>query len=193
MNELELEYVVQIIQKKEKPIVIAIDGRCASGKTTFGTELAKKLDSNIIYMDNFFLQKYQRTPKRYATPGENVDHERVKQVIASWKNKQILRYQKFDCQKMELTEFIEQEWKPILIVEGSYSMHEDLLSYYDMKLFFTVNYEERLERILKRNGPEKQKVFIEKWIPLEEKYFNAFSIAEKADIIIDTSTEEIHA
>ena len=56
--------------------ILAIDGRCASGKTTIATELAHTLNADLIHMDDFFLRPEQRTPERLAIPGENIDHER---------------------------------------------------------------------------------------------------------------------
>ena len=38
----------------------------------------------------------------------------------------------------------------------------------------------------RRNGEMLAKMFAEKWIPMEEKYFDAFSIKERADIVIST-------
>ncbi len=190
MYEKERDKIEKIIKKKELPLILAIDGRCASGKTTFGKLLQERLGANRLQMDDFFLQPFQRTPERYATPGENVDHERVREVLESWLHSESFRYQMFDCQTMTLSSFYEEEHRPILIVEGSYSMHPELLPYYGYTIFFTVNMEERLRRILERNGAEKKKVFEEKWIPLEEKYFQHFAIAEKADIIIDTGMME---
>ena len=58
--------------------IISIDGRCASGKTTLASALQKKLpDSQVVHLDDFFLRPEQRTPERYATPGKNVDAERL--------------------------------------------------------------------------------------------------------------------
>ena len=44
--------------------------------------------------------------------------------------------------------------------------------------------EAQMARILIRNGEESAKMFRTRWIPMEEKYFGAFSIREKADIRI---------
>ena len=44
--------------------------------------------------------------------------------------------------------------------------------------------EEQLQRILRRNGPEKLQMFRERWIPMENKYFEAFEI-EKKSMVID--------
>ena len=68
--------------QKEAPLVIAIDGRCAAGKTTLAARLKDERNCNVIHMDHFFLQQEQRTEKRLKEPGGNVDYERfVKEVI----------------------------------------------------------------------------------------------------------------
>ena len=54
-------------------VVVAIDGKCTSGKTTFASELAAVYDCNVFHMDDFFLRRSQRTPERFAEVGGNVD------------------------------------------------------------------------------------------------------------------------
>ena len=41
-----------------------------------------------------------------------------------------------------------------------------------------------MARILKRNGEQMAEMFRTRWIPMEENYFAAFSIKEKADILM---------
>ena len=167
--------------------IIAIDGRCGSGKSTFGLELAQALDANLIRMDDFFLQQYQRTEERYATPGENVDHERVKDVLLLWQQHKPFSYKKLDCKTFTLKEdVIFSEVKDRLVVEGTYSFHKDLIDFYDYKIFFTIDSETQLERIKKRNGIEGSQAFKDKWIPLEELYFSSKDPAKYADIIYDS-------
>ena len=60
--------------RQEKPLLVAIDGRCASGKSTLAKDLQKQLDCNVIHMDDFYLQEHQRTTKRLREPGGNVDY-----------------------------------------------------------------------------------------------------------------------
>ena len=45
---------------------------------------------------------------------------------------------------------------------------------------------EQIARIRKRNGERKAGEFVKKWIPLEEKYINAFNIKKRADFVIGT-------
>lgn len=42
-------------QKADKsPLLVAIDGRCGSGKTTLGFYLQELFDCNLFHMDDFF-------------------------------------------------------------------------------------------------------------------------------------------
>ena len=57
-------------------VIVAIDGKCTSGKTTLASRLAAFYDCNVFHMDDFFLRPEQRTTERFAEIGGNVDYER---------------------------------------------------------------------------------------------------------------------
>lgn len=184
MWEKERQILKEKIDVLKKPCIVAIDGRCGSGKTTLGTLLAHDLHADLLHMDDFFLQEYQRTPARYAMPGENVDHERVEQVLKQWRFHKPFSYQKFDCAKMALGETVSLVPGNILVVEGSYCMHPQLRKYYDFCVFVTIDPALQQKRLLLREGQAKLAVFNARWIPLEEAYFGAFAIEKQADLVI---------
>ncbi len=154
-------------------IIIAIDGRCASGKTTLAEALRKKLNCNTIHMDDFFLRPEQRTKERFEEIGGNVDYERfAKEVLIPLKTNVEFEYRPFDCHNQEFKEAIKVLPNKITVVEGSYSCHHKFGKYYDINIFLDVDKGLQLERIRLRNGEEALGMFTERWIPLEEKYFN---------------------
>lgn len=188
MNSIKelAENIAHIITESDSRL-IAIDGRCASGKTVLATELKKILDCNVIHMDHFFLRPEQRTPERLNTPGENVDHERfLTEVFIPLKNKETVVYHPFVCKTMSFGEAIELNAKKITIIEGSYACHNSLYGYYDLHIFLDVSKEEQMTRIKLRDGDEKAEIFKSKWIPLEESYFSAFVIADKCEFCFKT-------
>ncbi len=173
------------IQNVGEVKVIAIDGRAASGKTTLSGRLSKILGADIIRMDDFFLPPSLRTPERLAEAGGNIHYERfIDEVLPNLKEKSAFSYGVFDCGIMEISgkrEIGESKWR---IVEGSYSHHPKFGSYADLCVFCSVSPEEQMSRILIRNGERMAETFRDRWIPMEEKYFEAFKICESADLSI---------
>ena len=70
-----IERIERVFTEREH-VFVAIDGPCASGKTTLAALLQRRFDGNVLHMDDFFLRPEQRTPERFAEPGGNVDRER---------------------------------------------------------------------------------------------------------------------
>ena len=69
--------------------------------------------------------------------------------------------------------------------EGSYCQYPILRGYYDLRLFLTASAETQEARLLAREG-EHIAAFLERWIPMEEAYFRAFRIEERADRVLVT-------
>lgn len=167
-----------------KPVyIIALDGRAASGKTTMARQLAEILDADVIHMDDFFLPMELRTEQRLATPGGNVHYERFREeVLPHLAKPEPFAYRKFECSIKNFNGVRPIGTKPFRIVEGSYSLHPELGDYADLTVFSDVEPEEQLRRIRERNGEDGAEMFKNRWIPLEEAYFGAYHIAERADI-----------
>jgi len=168
--------------KKSENILLAIDGRACSGKSTAADFLYGVFDCNIIHADDFFLPFERKTPERLSSPGGNIDYERLSEVLEK-AGKEDFSYRPFECSKNALGDekcFIH---KPLTIVEGSYSMHPALIENYSFCVFSDISEKEQLQR-LKLRSPNLVERFVNEWIPMEEAYANAFSIREKADIII---------
>lgn len=165
--------------------VIVIDGYCGSGKTTLARELAALLHAPVIHMDDFFLPFSLRTPQRLSQPGGNVDYERFEaEVLPQIGSGAAFTYGKFDCSDGLLTP-AECAAAPLRIVEGTYSMHPRFMPVWQslgaLTVFASVSPEEQLRRIARRN-PRLLERFRTEWIPMENRYFSAFHVEEKAGI-----------
>ena len=187
--ELKTEELKRYILERQKTgarTLIAIDGRCGSGKTTLAAELMEAAGCTVIHMDYFYLRAEQRTPERLDEPGGNVDRERfLEEVLGPLKDgAEIISYHVFDHTIMDLREQVTVVPDTVVVIEGSYSMHPDLTEYYDLRVFLTIPEDVQRARIIAREGEEKAEMFFKRWIPMEEKYFSHFKIEEKADVVI---------
>ncbi len=171
----------------KRRIVIAVDGHCASGKTTLAHELADRFNAQIIHMDDFFLPPDMRTEKRLSQAGGNVHYERFcNEVAAGLESAQPFKFNIYSCRTGKFTESEIILPDKNIIVEGSYSLHPEIPDIYDLKIFLETDYDTQIKRILARNGADALEIFKNKWIPLENKYFEEFNIKSKCDITIKT-------
>ena len=181
-----LNYIHEKLDKTtSRPFLIAIDGMCGSGKTTLGNLLAKELNASLFHMDDFFLQSHQRTEKRLAEPGGNVDYERFKaEVLDHISDTDGVIFRPFSCKEWKLADDpVTVPYHDIVILEGSYSHHPYFKDIYDVKIFLEISKEEQKKRIIGRDGNDRWPMFENKWIPMENKYFETFKIKENSHYI----------
>ena len=173
--------------EQNQHIIVAIDGDAAAGKTTLGGILRQIYDCNLIHMDHFFLRQEQRSKERLAEPGGNVDYERFKtEALAPILSREHFAYRPFDCQTWDFGDEIMVAPNKLTVIEGCYSHHPSLVDAYDIKVFLKVYHEEQMRRIALRNVPTLAEKFRDIWIPMEKKYFAAFDVEAKSDLVFSS-------
>ncbi len=165
-------------------VILAVEGMSASGKTTLGNILYDIYGCTVLHMDDFFLRPEQRTQERLAEAGGNVDRERFfDEVLTPLCKKESIIYRRFDCSTFTLSEPVVIKPSRLTVIEGAYSMHPFFGKYYNLSVFLDISPEFQKERILKRNTPEQAQRFFEKWIPMENTYFETMKIKDKCDFV----------
>ena len=177
------QHIDRLLERKER-VIVAIDGKCTSGKTTLAAQLAGIYDCNVFHMDDFFLRPEQRTPSRYAEIGGNVDYECFREeVLLPLLSGKAFSYQPFDCKTFTLSEAVRVFPKKLTIIEGSYAMHPYFGDPYDLKIVLSVEPELQHQRVLERPAALQERFFTQ-WIPMENRYLEHFRISEKVDLIL---------
>lgn len=168
-----------------RPVMIAIDGRCGSGKSTMGQWMQEHFDCNLFHMDDFYLPFADRIPGWEKIASANMDLGRfLDQVITPVKRGEQIVYKAYNAHKdLYVSSLIEP--KQLNIVEGSYCHHPRLRGEYDMTIFLTCETAEQEARLRAREGDHFMS-YQDRWIPLEERYFRQFAIEEKSDLVIHT-------
>lgn len=183
---MELLQAIDERLPRQERLLLAIDGGSASGKTTLAALLAQRYGCPVFHMDDFFLRPEQRTPQRLAEPGGNVDRERFfSEVLQPLRQGGPASYRRYDCRTGQLLPPVLRQAGQLNVIEGAYSMHPELSALYDLSVFLAVSPETQRRRILQREPAFKQQLFFQKWIPMENRYFQAFSIPERCDLRIE--------
>ena len=164
-------------------VVVAIDGRCCSGKTTLAAFLARRFGGRVVHIDDFFLPFDLRTPDRLAQIGGNIHAERLMQEVLSHIRDTKLYYNRFSCRNGRF-EQVRLTGGALTVVEGSYSLLPQLRDFYDLTVFCTIGASSQRKRVTAREG-ERAQMFFDRWIPMEERYFAAYHNPVAADIILD--------
>ena len=149
---------------RQSAVLVALDGRCGSGKTTLAAQLTERFPQSItVHTDDFYLPPSRRVTGWEKIPCANMDIQRLRdEVVAPARAGQAFSY-----------------------VEGSYSHHPSLAPYYDIRIFVTCSPDEQARRLRRREG-ERYSNFVEWWIPREEGYFANYSIEENAEMMVVT-------
>ena len=184
MNKYEDLCVLLQEISSEQPFIMAIDGRCAAGKTTLAEQLKKEYECNVIHIDDFYLPMQKRTEAVMQQPGGNIDFQRLAdEILIPMTEGKNAVYRPYDCHNDSYLTTQKINSKLITVVEGSYSCHPKLRNFYKLCVFMDVSKELQIERLKARNH-EKLEAFKSVWIPREEKYFDICKIRESCDIII---------
>jgi uridine kinase len=79
------------------------------------------------------------------------------------------------------------EPRGIVVVEGVCALHRMFRDDYDVRVWVEAPYEARLERGLARDGEEARATWVERWMPMEDRYVERDDPVSCADLVVDGS------
>ena len=172
----------------EQPVLIALDGRCGSGKTTLAGQMAEQFPASIVFhTDDYYLPPTQRIPDWEKTPCANMDLTRLRdEALRPAYAGQPVAYRAYSCREGAYLPPAQLPAQPLVILEGSYSHHPLLRPYETLRVFVTCTKAEQTRRLQAREGA-RYADFAARWVPLEEGYFAQHGVAESADFVVDTT------
>ena len=170
-----------------RPILVSLDGRCGSGKTTLASQLAETFPGSItVHTDDYYLPPADRVPGWEKIPCANMDLRRLRaEVLEPARAGRGFAYKAYSCREGTYLPPVTYAPARLVLVEGSYSHHPSLADFYDLRIFVTCSQAEQSRRLQAREGA-RYAAFVERWIPLEEGYFAKYAIPQSADLILDT-------
>ena len=62
-------------QKNNRGLLLVIDGKCGSGKTTLSERLGERYGCNVFHIDDFYLPIIMQTPEVMKEPGGNINYD----------------------------------------------------------------------------------------------------------------------
>lgn len=177
-----------------RPSLVAVDGRCGSGKTGFAAVVERLIPGwkHTVHMDDLYLPWEKRAIHWMDIPAGNMDLERLQQeILTPVLSGKPMTYQPFLDKAKIVDEYgepleVDPDFVELILVEGTYSQHPSLAQSYDYKIFLTCDKEEQTRRLRAREE-DYYPTFDRVWRTLEERYFAACGIEAAADLVVDTT------
>lgn len=171
-------------------MLVAIDGRGGSGKSTFARRLESAADEvTVIEFDDFYLPSPLREARIEAGDteiGGNFDWRRLRdQVLAPLGRDEPASYQRYDWPSDELAEWHSVPVGGIVLVEGNYSTRRELYEVYDFTIWIDAPHDVRLERGIRRGGEDTRERWLTEWMPEEDRYIAAEDPVSRVDLVLD--------
>ncbi len=179
-------FAVYRIWKSGKSAIVAIDGRCGSGKTYLAGLAEKLFACKVCHMDDFYMPKGQRPNDWSETVGGNMDLGRFyAQVLHPLRTGKQAVYRPYCCREDCMGEAVPLQPGGLTVVEGSYAHHPSLTPDYDLTIFLTCGRGQQWRRLMAREGAYFS-VFERQWMPMEERYLQSYAVEEASALVIDT-------
>lgn len=166
----------------DRPVVVAVEGRSAAGKSTLAKRLAAAVanGTTVIEMDDFY--RVMDPKKRAAlTPRKGVDsyfdwQRLAAEVLSQLRVGTSLRFATYDWDKNQLAEEHGIDVGSLVLVEGVYSARPELRPYIDCHILVETPTDERRHRQLARGQSSIE--WIRRWAAAESLYFDEVYVAD---------------
>ena len=181
------------LNRRQQTLLIAIDGRGGSGKSTFARRLERAGDDiAIVEMDDFYRPARERLARAASGDieiGGNFDWRRLRdQVLLPISRDEPASYQRYDWATDTLAEWHTVGIGGIVIAEGNYTTRKELFPFYDYTVWIEAPHEVRLERGLRRGGRDTLNRWLTEWMPEEERYLAAENPVRRVHLVLDGTT-----
>jgi uridine kinase len=190
----ELAACLVKLKRRQKTLLVGIDGCGGSGKTNFAEALQGALESvssgvMTVHMDDFYrLSPTQHSGIRDQFADGVIAWQEVKdQVLIPLSQNRPGRYRRFDWLTNTLAEWCEVPIGGIVIVEGIRSLQGSLAAFYDHRIWVDCPRPIRLARGVARDGEEARRRWENVWMPAEDRYVENYRPEDTADLTVDGS------
>ena len=180
-------------------LVVAIDGRSGSGKSTVAEALAQSIDAGIVPCDDFFAASVsnaewdRRTPEQRAADAmdwRRLKHEAIEPLRAGrsarWHAFDFLAGPRSDGTYAMQRTATELAPKSVVLLDGAYSARPELADLLDLSVLVEAAPTTREARLAAREKADFLRHWHARWDLAEEHYFGHVRPPSAFDMVLQT-------
>jgi uridine kinase len=163
------------------PLVVAIDGPGASGKSTIAQAIAAEIPTALVHTDDFFLPTFSTDGVRRPLV-DYYDWRRLRaEALAPLLAGHIANFRRFDWQLGALGGPVTVTPSGLIVLEGVFSAAPVLSDLVDRAIFVETAEPERIRRLRGRVTPEE---WDDDWLAAERAYYDRDRPPSSFDLIV---------
>ncbi|MGH8914008.1 MAG: uridine kinase family protein [Acidimicrobiia bacterium] len=180
----------ELARDRGRPLLVAIDGRTAAGKSTLAAKVAAQVGAVVIDGDDFYAGGTAAEWDAMSA-AEKVDHcidwRRQRPVLEALSRGERAAWFEYDwdaddgrlAEKATIC-----EPAPIIILEGAYSARPEMADMFDLRVLVDAPADLRRERLIRREGKDYQEDWNARWDEAEQWYFAEVMPPEEFDLVL---------
>jgi len=190
---------IRVRSAEAQHLVVAIDGRSGSGKSTVAELVAQTIGAVIVPCDDFFAASVSNAEWDRRTPEQRVadaiDWRRLKrEAIEPLRTGRAARWYAFDflagprgdgTYPLQRTP-TERAPKPLVLLDGAYSARPELADVLDLSVLVEAGPTTREARLAAREAADFLRQWHARWDPAEDYYFGHVRPPSAFDVVCRT-------
>ncbi|HWL50543.1 MAG TPA: hypothetical protein VNT92_11745 [Acidimicrobiia bacterium] len=180
----------QIERDRPGPILVALDGRSAAGKSILAAVVAPLVGAVVIDGDDFYSGGSAETWDAMSA-AEKADHcmdwRRQRPVLEKLAMGETASWHPYDWEADDGT--LEQtpvicEPASVIILDGAYSARPELADLFDLRVLLDARADLRMAQLIEREGEGQRDDWNARWDQAEQWYFSTVMPSESFDLVI---------
>ena len=183
-------HIRRIGNDRPGPILVALDGRSAAGKSTLAAVVAPLVGAIVIDGDDFYSggsAGMWDTMSAAEKANHCMDWRRQRPVLEKLARGEAAHWHPYDWETNDgsLAETpVICEPAPVIILDGAYSARPELADLFDLRVLLDAPAEQRRAQLIRREGEGFREEWNARWDEAEQWYFATVMPSESFDLVI---------
>jgi uridine kinase len=189
--DLICDRVAVLRSVSSSPVLVALDGRSGTGKSTLARQVGARTGALVIDGDDFYRGGDDATWDAMG-PAEKVDlvidWRRQRALLEGLRRREQGSWQPYDWDADDGTLAGVTTAGPaaVVILDGAYSARPELADLFGLRVLLQLDRGARRERLLRREGARDRAEWEARWGEAEDLYFDELMPPHSFDLVLDS-------